>query len=139
MQWPPTRPGLKRQEVPLGAGGLEHLGGVDAELVEDDRQLVHQRDVQVALGVLDHLARLGGLDARAAVHAGLDDALVEAATFSSVSGVSPETTLTIVRQHVLAVAGVDALRAVADEEVALPRRPEYCSSTGMQISSVAPG
>ena len=30
----------ERQEVPLGAGGLQHLLGVDAEAVEDQRQLV---------------------------------------------------------------------------------------------------
>ena len=59
MQWPPTRPGRERQEVPLRAGRLEHVGVSDAEPVEDQRELVHQRDVQVALGVLDDLRGFG--------------------------------------------------------------------------------
>ena len=63
MQWPPTRPGPERQEVPLGAGRLEHVERVDADAVEDERQFVHQRDVEVALGVLDDLGRFGDLDA----------------------------------------------------------------------------
>ena len=67
----------ERQEVPLRAGGLQHFQRVDADLVEDDGQLVHQRDVQVALGVLDDLGGLGHLDAGGAVHAGLDDRFVQ--------------------------------------------------------------
>jgi hypothetical protein len=50
---------LERQEVPFGAGGLQHFQRIDAELVEDEAQLVHQRDVQIALRVLDHLGGFG--------------------------------------------------------------------------------
>jgi hypothetical protein len=50
------------QEVPLGAGGLEHFEGVDADLVEDHREFVHQGDVEVALGVFDDLGGFGDLD-----------------------------------------------------------------------------
>ena len=45
-------------------GGLQHFLGVDAEAVEDQRELVDQRDVDVALRVLDDLGGLGHLDAR---------------------------------------------------------------------------
>ena len=45
--------------------GREHVRGSDAEPVEDQRELVHQRDVEVALGVLDDLGGLGDLDRRA--------------------------------------------------------------------------
>jgi hypothetical protein len=55
MQCPPTSPGRNGRKFHLVPAGLEHLGGVDADLVEDQRQLVHQRDVEVALRVLDHL------------------------------------------------------------------------------------
>ncbi|MNN96343.1 hypothetical protein D3C81_2153120 [compost metagenome] len=68
--------GAEGQEVPLGAGGLEHLFGVDAHLVEDDRQFVDQGDVEVALGVLDDLGGLGDLDAAGLVGAGADDLAV---------------------------------------------------------------
>jgi hypothetical protein len=49
-------------EVPLGPGGLEDRLRVKPHLPEDDRELVHQGDVDVALDVLDHLRRLGGPD-----------------------------------------------------------------------------
>ena len=55
--------GAERQEVPLAAGGLQHFLGVDAEAVEDQRQLVDERDVDVALRVLDDLGGLGDADA----------------------------------------------------------------------------
>ena len=50
------------EEIPLGPGGLEHVQGGDAELAENLGDLVHEGDVDVALGILDHLGRLGGLD-----------------------------------------------------------------------------
>ena len=74
MQWPPTRPGVKGRKFHLVDGGGEHLVGVEAELVEDDRQFVHQRDVEVALRVLDDLGRLGHLNGCRLVRAGRDDA-----------------------------------------------------------------
>ncbi len=120
---PAHQAGLELEEVPFRAGRLEHLRGVDADAVEDDRQLVHQRDVQVALRVLDHLARLGGLDAGAAMHAGLDDRLVQCGDLLQRLGRVAGHDLDDVRQHVLAVARIDALGAVADEEIALPLQP----------------
>ena len=63
MQWPPTRPGPERQEIPLGAGRGEHFARVDAEAIEEQRQLVDERDVDVALRVLDDLRRFGDADA----------------------------------------------------------------------------
>ena len=63
MQWPPTRPGRNGRKFHLVPAASQHFARVDADAVEDDRQLVHQRDVEVALRVLDHLRRLGHLDA----------------------------------------------------------------------------
>ena len=63
MQWPPTRPGRNGRKFHLVPGGLQHFLGVDAEAVEDQRQFVDQRDVDVALGVLDDLGGLGDPDA----------------------------------------------------------------------------
>ena len=74
------------QEVPFAAGGFQHLQGVDAELAEDQRQFIHQGDVEVALGVLDDLGRLGDADAAGAVGAGSDDLAVEGGKIPAVSG-----------------------------------------------------
>ena len=54
--------GLEGQEVPLGAGRLEHVARVDAQPVGDQGDLVDQGDVDVALGVLQHLGELGDAD-----------------------------------------------------------------------------
>jgi hypothetical protein len=51
----------KRQKIPFGACGLEHFVCVDAQFVEENRQFVHQRDVEVALGVFDYLSGPGRL------------------------------------------------------------------------------
>ena len=96
MQWPPTRPGPEPQEIPLGAGGLQHLLGVDAEALENDRQLVDQRDVDVALRVLDDLGGFGNLDARRHVRTGRHHGAVEGVDELGRSGVEPEVTFWIV-------------------------------------------
>ena len=117
---PADQAGPEGQEVPLGAGGLQHFERVDADAVEQDGELVHQGDVEVALRVLDHLGRLGDLDARRTVYARGDDALVESGDFF-------ERLRSVARHHfqdagkrVLLVTGIDALGRVADVEVALP-------------------
>lgn len=112
--------GLELEEVPFGAGGFEDVAGVDVELVENDGQLVHQGDVQIALGVFDDLGRLGGLDGAGAVDAGLDNPLIEGGHalegFRAITGHD----LDDLGQGALFVAGVDALGAVADEKVLPP-------------------
>ena len=62
------------------------IQGVDAEFAEDQRQFVHQGDVEVALGVLDNLGRFGDADAAGAVGAGGDDLAVEDVDGSRGSG-----------------------------------------------------
>ena len=58
MQWPPTNPGKNFKKFHSGACRLQHLFGVDLHAIEDDGKLIHERNVQVALGVFDDL---GGL------------------------------------------------------------------------------
>ena len=61
MQWPPTPgPGVERLEAErLGGGAVDRVPQVHAELVAEDRHLVHQRDVDVPVGVLEQLGHLG--------------------------------------------------------------------------------
>ncbi len=59
MQWPPTRPGRKGMKFHLVAGGLQNGFRVNVHLIEDHRQFVDERDIEVALRILDHLGGLG--------------------------------------------------------------------------------
>jgi hypothetical protein len=43
---------------------------IDAELMEDDRQFIHQRNIDVALGILDNLGGFGDLARRGAMNPG---------------------------------------------------------------------
>ena len=61
---------LKRQEIPFGPRGGQHVAGVDAERMEDQRQLVHEGDVEIALGILDDLGGFCDLDRGRAMDAG---------------------------------------------------------------------
>ncbi len=114
------QPGAERQEVPLGAGRLQHLAGVDAEAVKQHGQLVHQGDVEVALGVLDDLGCLRDADARCAVHACLNHRLVQGGDTLQGRGVLCGYHLDDGLQAVFAVGGVDALGRVADVEAIAP-------------------
>src|SRR5581483_7413480 len=54
---PADKTGLEPQEVPLRPRGTEHVRRADADAIADERQLVHQRDVEVSLDVFDGLRR----------------------------------------------------------------------------------
>ena len=49
-------------EVPFGAGGLKHLSCFKSKLLEQHGQLVDERDIHVALNVLDDFGGLGDAD-----------------------------------------------------------------------------
>ena len=108
------------QEVPLGARSFEHFDGVDADLVEDHREFVHQRDVEVALGVFDDLGGFGHLDRAGRVDAGGDHGAVNLFNLlEGFRGVAGDD-LHDLGDGAFLVARVDALGGVADVEVLLP-------------------
>lgn len=109
--------GRELEKVPLGAGGCQHFRGADADQIADLRHFVHQRDVDVALGVLQHLRRLGDLDGGGAVHAGVDDLLVYAGNDLQRFLVLAGHDLDDLLQRMLAVARIDPLGAVAQLEI----------------------
>ena len=99
---------MNLRKLPLGASGGQNVGRTDAHAVEDDRELVHQGDVQIALGVLDHLGGFGDLDARGAVDARVDDGAVGGGDALERRGVLARHDLHDALERVLGVAGVDA-------------------------------
>ncbi len=107
------QPGAKRQKVPLGACGFQHFSRVQTHHVEDDGQLVHQRNVQVALGVFDHLGGLGHFQVGHTVHAGCHHLFVECRHPRQGLGGVTRHHFHGVAQGVLLVARVDALGRVA--------------------------
>ena len=117
---PAHEAGTKGQEIPLRAGRLEDFQGVDADFMEDDRQLVHQRDIEVTLRVFDHLRSFGHLDRAGAIHAGRHDTAVDLGDAIQRRGRIPRDDLHDPGQRVLPVARVDALRRIPDEEILFP-------------------
>ena len=89
----------------------------DAHAIEDQRELVHQRDVEIALRVLDDLRGLGDFDRRRAVHARGDDRAVDTRDAFERLFVLSGDHLHDLLERVLLVAGVDALGRVAEEEI----------------------
>ena len=106
MQCPPTRPGVKFRKFHLVARRRQHVLGVDAEHVEDGGEFVHERDVEIALRVLDHLGGFRDLDGGRLVQPGGDDRTVD-------RGDDVERALVLAGHHLL-----DGLEAM------LPCRPD---------------
>ena len=70
--------GVERGEaVGLGLGRVDDLPHVDAHAVAEHRELVHQADVDVSVGVLEDLLHLGDRRARHARDASLEHGLVD--------------------------------------------------------------
>ena len=70
---PPNQAGRELQKIPLGPRRVENLFGIDAHAVKDKCQFIHQRDIQIALGVLDDLCGFRDPNARCAIDTRRDD------------------------------------------------------------------
>ena len=68
---PTHQPGHELEEIPLRTRRLYHIVGIDADAREDDRELVHQGDIHIPLGILYDFPSLGHLDIGGSVHPGL--------------------------------------------------------------------
>ena len=108
---------VEAQRVPLGVHRADDGLRVDAHLVKGHGDLVHEGDVDVALGVFDDLGRLGDEDVLGAVDARLDDQAVGVGDDVQALRVHAGDDLADRVQAVHLVAGVDALGRVADLEV----------------------
>ena len=117
---PADEAGAKRQEIPLGTRRLKDLQRVDADPVENDRQLVHQRDIEVTLRVLDDLGRFRDLDARRGMNTRRDDACVNIPDAREGFRRVARDDLDDPGQRAFLVARIDPLRRIADEKVLLP-------------------
>jgi len=115
---PADQAGMEFEEVPFGAGSLEHSTGIDIELVEDGSQFTHQGNIKVALRILGDLGGFGNLDGRGTVHPGGNHQLVNTGHGLQRRGVLTGNHLDDLVHRMHLVAGVDPLRGVADREVA---------------------
>jgi hypothetical protein len=66
----------KWQKIPLGTRRLKHLLGVEAHAVKDQGQLVHEGDIEIALGVLNDLGGFCDRDAAGPKDARFNDLLI---------------------------------------------------------------
>src|SRR5437764_473570 len=69
--------GIEFEKIPFRTRRVEHVTRADAEEVADLRDLVHERNVEVSLRVLDGLRRLRNLDRRRKMNARFDDGAIE--------------------------------------------------------------
>ena len=118
MQCPPTSPGVNGRKFHLvrAAASTSAVRRPSRSKISD--KFVHQRDVEVALSVLDHLGRLGDLDRRRTVDPRLDHRAVDGRDPVSGRLVLAGDDLDDLLKPVLAVAGIDAFRRIAEGEIA---------------------
>lgn len=104
---PAHETGREVQEVPLGACRCQHIPRGDVDPLEDQGELVHQGDVEIPLGVLDHLGGLGHLDRGRDMQACLDDFAVGLGEARQGGGVLSRDHFRDALQTMRLVAGID--------------------------------
>ncbi len=114
---PADQAGREGQEIPLGFGGGEHVPHRQIHPSEDLRDLVHEGDIDVALGVLDDLGGFGGLDRGGAERAPAGHRAVEIGDPIERFGVLPGNDLGDLVDRMLAIARIDPLGTVAEQEI----------------------
>ena len=120
----------KGQEVPLRPRRRQDVGRPYLETVTDERELVHERDVQVSLCVLEHLGHFRDLDRGRDVNAGRDNGTVKSREGCSGFGIAPGNDFRDPRKAVLPVARVDAFRGISNEKIGPARKSGFLFEEG---------
>ena len=120
MQWPPTSPGSKARKFHLVRAASSTSHDRDADLREDLGHFVDERDVDVALRILDRLGRLGRLDRGGPEHAPAGHRAIEPGELLDHLLILAGDDLGDLVDTVLAVTRVDPLGTVAEPEVVAP-------------------
>ena len=107
---PAHKPRPEPKGVPLGIHAVHNLIGVDPHAIEYHSQLVHKRDVDVALTVLNNLYRFGRLDAAHGIGAGLDNEIVDFFDRLQRFDIHTRNDFPDLRKRVYLVTGVYAFR-----------------------------
>src|SRR4051812_10710029 len=71
------QPRREPQEIPFGSGSVDHVHLIDAQLLANRRELVHQRNVEVALGILEHFSGLRRPDVRSPMNTSRYDRAIQ--------------------------------------------------------------
>ena len=109
--------GAEGQEVPFGASGLQNVDRVDVEGLKHFRQFVHERDVEIALGVLDNFGRFRDLDGRRAVHTGFHNRFIDGSDDIKGCGVLAGDDFGDGFKAVDLIARIDAFGRIAEREI----------------------
>ncbi len=113
--------GIKFQKVPFGSCGFNHVVGVDAHSVKDDRQFVHQGNVHIALGVFNDLSGFGHLDIRGTVNACRNHQFIDPGNHLKGFFVAARNNFFCIGQGMHFVAGVNAFGRITYLEVGAAR------------------
>ena len=119
------KPRIKFKEIPLCSGCLQNRLCVDAHLIEDDRQLIHKSNIDIALAILDDLGGFRNLDALRTMHARLNDQLIHLRHTVQRFIIHTGDDLLNGFQAMHFVTGVDALWTVADLEIHAAFQPGF--------------
>ena len=139
MQWPPTRPGVKPKKFHFVPAAASTSRVEDLKPIENNRKLVHQRNVEITLGIFDDLRRFGDLDRWRPMNTGADNAAIHRGDPLQCIVVLSRDDFRDRLETMFAVAGIYPLRRVAELEINTCRRPEDFANSGPQISRVKPG
>ena len=112
-------------EIPLGARRFEDLPRIEPEFLEQHGELIDQRNIDVALDVLDHFGGFGHPDRAHAMRPGRNDGGIDLIDEVGCLERRTRSDLDDVGKAVSLVARIDALRRIADEEVAIESEARF--------------
>ncbi len=107
---PANETGLKRHEVPFGPRRSQYVAGIDVQRLKDQRQFVHECDIEIALCIFDDLGGFGDLDGRSAMDASGDDRSVNTGHDIECRRILRRDDLHDRLKSMELVTGIDALR-----------------------------
>ena len=109
--------GFEMQEVPFCSGRGQHLIRVDAYQMEYLGQLVHKSDIDIALGVLDHLGGFGHFYTGDRESSGRNHRAIQRIHFCCRFGSGTGGDFHNLLYSMFLIAGIDTLRRISGKEI----------------------
>ena len=102
------------QEIPLRSRSFQNRLGINSHLMENNGQLIHKRNVDITLAVLNHLGCLRHLNGLSPVYSGIHNQLIHLCNGIQCLFVHTGYNLPDGIQAVHLVARIDSLRRITD-------------------------
>ena len=108
----PYQPRCKRKKIPFSPRSLKHIISIYPHPVKQNRELIHKRNINITLSILNNFCSLSHLHCRSPVHTRLHNQLIDTSHQIKRLTITPRHNLHSVLQRMLSITRIYPLRRI---------------------------